>query len=260
MLEVLRWHLDNAYGNYNYLVFDSITKKAVTIDPFDAQVIDSQLSKNGLDLVGVLITHEHGDHYYGLADLLKEHEVPVYAHSSNLKKIDGITHAIDDGDALELSETISCDVIYTPGHIQGHVSFYFPTIQSLFCGDTIFNAGVGNVKHKSADVKALYHSVHKLKQLPGNTKIYSGHDYFITNLKFSKSIFSYEKYDQLIDFLSAQNSQSRTVSTIDDEKDYNLFFNTGHDGLRLKLEEQLGKKLSSEEEVFIALRHLRDKW
>ena len=52
----------------------------------------------------------------------------------------------------------------------------------------------------------------------------------------------------------------RTISTVDDEKDYNLFFNTDHKGLRLKLEEILDRKMASGLEVFMALRSLRDRW
>lgn len=260
MLKVIRWHLDNAYANYNYLVIDSVTNQAVSVDPFDAEVVAQKLEQHQVNLQAILITHEHGDHYYGLSSLLKCHDVPVYAHSSTKGKISGVTDFVADGDQIKFSDNMQFNCIYTPGHIKGHVSFYLPEVNALFCGDTIFNAGVGNVRHHSANVSALFDSIQKLKSLPEQTKIYSGHDYFITNLKFSKEICDEEKYNQMIDKLSYETSDTRTVSTIGDELTHNLFFNTHSLDLKRQLEEKMGIELPTQLEVFKALRSMRDNW
>jgi hydroxyacylglutathione hydrolase len=260
MLKVIRWHLDNAYANYNYLVINTETKIAIAIDPFDAEVVAQKLEQYQVGLKAIFITHEHGDHYYGLSDLLKGHDVPVYAHSSTEGKISGITDFIDDEDHINIQGEMQFKCIYTPGHIKGHVSFYLAAVEALFCGDTIFNAGVGNARHHSADVSDLFYSIQKLKSLPVTTKIYSGHDYFITNLEFSKEICDAKKYNQIIDTLSHETSETRTVSTIGDELRHNLFFNTDSLTLRRALIQKLGHELSDELEVFKALRSMRDDW
>lgn len=261
MLEVSRWHLDTVYSNYNYLVFDSETREALAVDPFDASVLEQKLQQKHLKLIAVLITHEHLDHYYGLSDVLTKHpHITVYAHVSNKNKIAGVTHFLSGGDKVNVNEKLVFETIYTPGHINGHISAYFPAINSLFCGDTLFNAGAGNVKHKSADVEKLYQSIETLKQLPESVKIYSGHDYFIRNVEFSKSVLPDKQYDQLLEVLSGQTPDSRSVATLKDELEYNLFLNSDKESVKERVQRKLEKPLTSSLEVFKGLRHLRDQW
>ena len=260
MARIIRWHLDTAYQNYNYLLIDSKSAEAVVVDPFDAAKTEEKLAAQHAHLVGILITHAHGDHCCGVAGLLKQHQVPVYAHKSNARALPYMTHGLEDGDNLDLTEEIKGQALATPGHISGHMTYYFPDLGAVFAGDTLFNAGAGNVRHPSASVDELYDSLQKLKTLPDHTVLHSGHDYFINNVRFSRTIVDDPYYDILLETLAAQTHEGRKVATLGEEKRYNLFLKTDDQAVQAALAQICGQKLGDSRETFRALRQQRDKW
>ena len=90
------------------------------------------------------------------------------------------------GDVIKVGKTVELECLDTPGHTMCHICLRSHTEQpALFSGDTLFNAGAGNV-HNGGDVHAMYTSfADQLAKLPGNTLLYPGHDYIETNLKFT---------------------------------------------------------------------------
>lgn len=156
------------------------------IDPsHDLEAMHQAL--NGRTLAGILLTHAHSDHI----DLIGEFEVPVFIHFDDAyllfeDQYNGYaphTHPYKRKN-LELKYITNqqkipfadqfIEVIHTPGHTKGSVCFLYDF--KLFTGDTLFKGSVGRHDLYSGSLTELRKSVLHLGSLPGNTKIYPGHD------------------------------------------------------------------------------------
>ncbi len=87
-----------------------------------------------------------------------------------------------DGDVVALGQS-RAQVIATPGHTAGEVSYYFPDGPALFCGDTLFSMGCGRLfEGTPAD---MFASLQRIKALPDDTLICCGHEYTQSNARFA---------------------------------------------------------------------------
>lgn len=168
--------------NYIWLLHNGT--HAVVVDPGDADPVITTLSELNLQLTGILVTHHHSDHIGGVDDLLARYpNVIIYApkhEQYNFKHI-----AVSEPDQVTLPElNLRLNVIDLPGHTLGHIAYY--TEGALFCGDTLFGAGCGRLFEGSAE--QLYHSLQKLAQLPGDTKVYCTHEYTLHNIRFALTL------------------------------------------------------------------------
>ncbi|WP_324665993.1 MBL fold metallo-hydrolase [Haloarcula sediminis] len=82
------------------------------------------------DLDAVVLTHQHGDHVQQLDRVLDAFDAELYAYAEHPRR----DHALEDGDELLVGDE-TCEVIYTPGHADDHVSLV--SGQSLFSGDVV---------------------------------------------------------------------------------------------------------------------------
>ncbi len=87
-----------------------------------------------------------------------------------------------EGDTVMLGRS-RAEVIETPGHTRGHVSFFFPGTPALFCGDTLFSLGCGRLLEGSA--AEMHDSLRRLSALPGETLVCCGHEYTEANARFA---------------------------------------------------------------------------
>ena len=78
----------------------------------------------------VVLTHQHGDHVQELERVLDAFDAEVYAYAEHPRR----DHAIEDGDEVLVGDE-TCEVVYTPGHADDHVSLV--SDQSLFSGDVV---------------------------------------------------------------------------------------------------------------------------
>jgi hydroxyacylglutathione hydrolase len=171
--------------NYIYLVSDTHLGLAMVVDPGDGEVVLKALKQRDLFLALILNTHHHNDHIGGNARLQKEYGAPIIGPAKERHRIEGMTRAVTDGDIVSFSD-LRGQVIATPGHTSGHIAFFFPDLQALFCGDTLFSLGCGRLfEGTSAE---LWNSLTRLRALPDDTKIYCGHEYTEANAKFALAI------------------------------------------------------------------------
>lgn len=179
-----------------YLAWDKESKKAVVIDPADEGVgLTEEVAKRQLALVGILSTHGHFDHVMGALDLKLIYQVPFYCSSKdkfllkrqretawyflgreietpNFKKIDV---DLDKIKTIEIGGE-KLEVIKTPGHTPGGVSFYNPSCQLVFSGDTLFENGIGRTDLSYSRHSDLEASIKKLnKYLISGAKLLPGH-------------------------------------------------------------------------------------
>lgn len=174
------------------------------VDPA-SQLDDIKKEIGGNRLEMILLTHAHQDHI----DLIGEFDVPIYIHKNDahllfedqyngyypkthpFKKKDLNLKLINDKDKIPFADGF-IDVFHTPGHTKGSVSFLYQ--DKLFTGDTLFAGSVGRHDLYSGNLSELKKSVLDLLSLPGQTKIYPGHDEQTTVRQEQKNNPFYEKW------------------------------------------------------------------
>lgn len=167
----------------NYIWVLRRADTAAVVDPGDEAPVLEYLAKTGTRLCAVLLTHHHGDHVGGVADIIAHHPVPVYGPS--LEAIAGVDRPIKDGERVVLAELgIEFEVLAVPGHTRGHVAYYRRGM--LFCGDTLFGAGCGRLFEGTA--ATMQASLARLRALPADTGIYCAHEYTAANLRFAAAV------------------------------------------------------------------------
>ena len=260
MLHVERITIPNPLKNYNHLLVCTETKEAMMVDPTDASRCLAVAEKNGWKITQLVSTHEHGDHICGNDDVVKTCNCPLSAPVEAKKTIPRVDHWLKHGDTVQVGN-LTLKVLDTPGHTMPHICLYHEGENPvLLCGDTLFNAGVGNCY--SGDSAILYESIEKLIfPLPDETCIYPGHDYIETNLGFAASREPDNAYiSELLSEVSQQNPDTRLVTNLGIERKVNPFFRLASQSIREQLKKEFPDMGSSDKEVFIHLRKLRDTW
>lgn len=158
--------------NFSYLLFCPETLQGAAFDPsFAPEALLQAARERDVEIVLLANTHGHRDHIAGNAEILKATRARLAAHPSDVPQA-GIQLA--GGMELELGRG-RFQVLHTPGHTPGSVVFRFD--QAIITGDTLFVSRCGRADLPGSDVRALYASLQKLKQLPAETRVYPGHDY-----------------------------------------------------------------------------------
>jgi hydroxyacylglutathione hydrolase len=168
--------------NFAYLVIEN--GKAAVVDPSEAAPVEAALAREGVTLSAIWLTHHHWDHVGGVKDLVAKHEnVEVVASTKDSEKIEGVTRKVNDGDEVAHG-SLRVRIIENPGHTFGAITFLVEGC--AFTGDTLFCAGCGRVFE--GDAAMMHASLMKLAALPDDTKIYCGHEYTASNLKFAAAV------------------------------------------------------------------------
>jgi hydroxyacylglutathione hydrolase len=171
--------------NYAYLVHQDGAGQAVVIDPSEAEPVIAALEREGLTLAAIVNTHHHFDHVGGNAGLVARYgAVPVAAHVSDRGRVPEQTLEIEDGKPFELAG-LRFEPLHVPGHTSGAVAYVVDG--AVFTGDTLFVAGCGRLfEGTPAQMHASLNE--KLGRLPPETKVYCGHEYTVSNLRFAASM------------------------------------------------------------------------
>jgi hydroxyacylglutathione hydrolase len=168
--------------NYIYLVSDIALGLAMVVDPGDADVVRRALQKKDLHLALILNTHHHADHTAGNAKLQRDYGAPIIGPAKESNRIDGLSRGVDEDDVVTFSD-LHGQVIETPGHTSGCISYYFPELKALFSGDSLFSLGCGRLFEGTA--VQMWSSLQKLRALPKDTQLYCGHEYTERNGAFA---------------------------------------------------------------------------
>lgn len=171
--------------NYGVLLHDSATGATAAIDAPEAAPIEAALKSTGWKLSDILVTHHHGDHTGGIAELKQKHRCRVVAPKAEADNIPLVDETVREGDKVSVG-SLSANVIETPGHTLGHITYWFHADKLAFAGDTLFSIGCGRVIEGNAGM--MWDSLKKLRDLPGDTRVYCGHEYTLANIKFAQSI------------------------------------------------------------------------
>ncbi|MGH6865104.1 MAG: hydroxyacylglutathione hydrolase [Methyloceanibacter sp.] len=171
--------------NYGVLVHDAQTEATAAIDAPDADELLAALYEKGWVLTHILVTHHHRDHTAGIEAVKRKTGCTVVGPAKEAGSIPGLDVEVKEGDNVELGST-RAQVIETPGHTRGHVTYFLPDEGIAFVGDTLFSVGCG--KLLEGDAETMWRSLSKLMKFPPDTRIYCGHEYTNANCRFALAI------------------------------------------------------------------------
>ncbi|MFQ5576804.1 MAG: MBL fold metallo-hydrolase [Anaerolineae bacterium] len=175
-----------------YLVGCKATNAGVIIDPGDeASRILQTVDRLGLNIKYVLLTHAHYDHIVAAKTVVETTGVPLAMHRNDLPLLKAGGGALlfglpvppykkpdmwlNEGDEIAFGER-TLNVLFTPGHAPGHVTFFEPEAGVLFDGDVLFAGSIGRTDLPGGSFETLMDSIaHKLMVLPDDTVVCSGH-------------------------------------------------------------------------------------
>jgi glyoxylase-like metal-dependent hydrolase (beta-lactamase superfamily II) len=180
-------------GENCFLLRRDGAEEALIVDPGEeAPRLLAAIDELGVKLVGILLTHTHFDHVGAVAPVAKatgaevwvpEIERPVLADINSFVPFEGFgpfesyeaEHTLAGGERLELAG-FEIEVVFTPGHSPGHMTFSIPAEAAVFSGDVLFQGSVGRTDLPGGDWPTLLESIRTLTEsLPAETVVYPGH-------------------------------------------------------------------------------------
>ncbi|WP_315702493.1 MULTISPECIES: hydroxyacylglutathione hydrolase [unclassified Bradyrhizobium] len=241
--------------NFGYLIHDPATGATASVDAPDAAPIIRELNAQGWRLTDILITHHHHDHVGGVAELKEAYGCRVVAPHDRSTKIANVDQRVAHGDVVRVGELLA-RVLETPGHTLDHVAYVFDTEKALFAADTLFSIGCGRVFEGSYPM--MWDSLLKLRALPDDFKLYCGHEYTASNVKFALTV---EPDNAALQARAEEVTRLRAAgrptipALLGDEKKANVFLRADDPAVAIKLR----MKGASAEEVFGELRERKNK-
>jgi glyoxylase-like metal-dependent hydrolase (beta-lactamase superfamily II) len=177
-----------------FIVREQGASRGVIVDPGDEpEKLLGALEGLGVEqLEAILITHTHFDHIGAVAPVARATGAPVYCPELETRVLANIMdfvpfegfgpfesyeadHTVKGGDRLELAG-LTIDVLSTPGHSPGHVTYAIPGDAAVFSGDVLFQGSVGRVDLPGGDWPTLLRSIESLTQaFDPETTVYPGH-------------------------------------------------------------------------------------
>ena len=190
-----------AYETNCYIVADETSLECAVIDPgADAATILDYLEETKLRCRVILLTHGHFDHTGAVEDLLADTDAELFVHKADV----GVTVGGDyyrfippqgvkyyaEGDVVCVGK-LSFTVLETPGHTPGSVVLLCSEGDSedrvLFTGDTLFRDSCGRTDFPGSSMEAIFRSLRRIAELPGDYEVYPGHG-FSTTLGRERSV------------------------------------------------------------------------
>jgi hydroxyacylglutathione hydrolase len=192
-MEIIRMVLGPVETN-TYIVADPSSREAVVIDPaWEGEKIAHLASQRGWTIRQLWLTHAHFDHLAGAAGIARQvtpvPQVALHPQDLTLWSLNGgaalfgmqvdpgprPSIKLDVGKVLQIG-SLCFETRHVPGHTPGHVVFYAPAEQVVFCGDAIFAGSIGRTDLPGGDYRQLLESIRtQILSLPDETRLLSGH-------------------------------------------------------------------------------------
>jgi len=172
--------------NYAYVLHCREEGVACVIDCSEPPAVLEAVRELDARLVALWATHHHYDHVGGHEELLAlvpNLEVLGSTYDHDNGRIPGQTRGVAHGEAVTIGAHRGCG-LHIPGHTLGHIAYYFEDMGVVFTGDTLFGAGCGRLfEGTPAMMSRALREV--LGGLPGETRVFCGHEYTESNLRFA---------------------------------------------------------------------------
>jgi hydroxyacylglutathione hydrolase len=167
--------------------------RALIVDPGEeADRLLGVIDELGVTLEAILLTHTHFDHVGAVAPVARATGAPVFCPQLETQVLADIMayvpwegfgpfesyeadHTVAGGETLQLAG-FDIDVVFTPGHSPGHVTYVIADEQAMFSGDVLFQASVGRTDLPGGDHATLMASIADLlARYPDETRVHPGH-------------------------------------------------------------------------------------
>ncbi|KAF8461275.1 beta-lactamase-like protein [Kalaharituber pfeilii] len=223
--------------NYAYLIVDDKTRDAMIIDPAHPPevlpILNELIDKNAINFKGILNTHHHHDHSGGNKTLLEAYPSITILGGKNCPHISrGLSH----NEKFTIGDSITIEALHTPCHTKDSICYYVVDGEdkAVFTGDTLFIAGrpqfnphlsTGCGRFFEGTPAEMHHALNTvLSSLPDDTRVYPGHEYTKSNVKFALSVLDSPDLRALSTFCdNPRNKETQGRFTIGDEKKHNVF-------------------------------------
>jgi hydroxyacylglutathione hydrolase len=165
--------------NFVYLVGAEGARETALIDPaWDVEAALAAAEEDGRAVTHALVSHHHFDHVNGLPMVLDKGGIHVFAHRADLPRLapelQREVSAVEAGTAVEVGP-LRIAAMHTPGHTPGSTCWHAG--EGLFAGDTVFVNACGRCDLAGGDPEQMFQSLKRVSELPGEVRLYPGHDY-----------------------------------------------------------------------------------
>jgi hydroxyacylglutathione hydrolase len=242
--------------NYAYLIHDEATGQTALIDAPEAGPVLAALETREWVLNDILLTHHHDDHIQAVPALVAATGARVWGAAADAHRLPPLTHSLRDGDLVQIGSAQG-RVLDVPGHTVGHIAYHFADDGLLFSGDSLMAGGCGRLFEGSAD--QMWASLTKCAALPAATRICSGHEYTLSNLRFALSVDSANPAlaARMMRVIKARAENRPTVpSRLSGEIATNPFLRARDPDMKVGL----GMDDASDAAVFAELRQRKDRF
>lgn len=239
--------------NYAYLVFEPGGACAV-VDPSEAAPVERALQARGLRLSHILNTHHHHDHVGGNLALKSASGAQIVAAEKDRARIPGLDVGLREGDVFRLGAA-QARILEIPAHTSAHIAYWFEDAKAAFTGDTLFLMGCGRLFEGTPAMMSA--SLAKLAGLPGDTRVFCGHEYTLNNGRFALTLEpgNTDLQQRMKETAETRAKGEPTVpATMALEKRTNPFLRASSPEIR----RTLGLERASDVEVFAEMRRRKD--
>src|SRR5690348_2709139 len=170
--------------NYVWLIHNPATGETAAVDPSVAEPVLNAVAARGWAITEVLNTHWHPDHTGGNESIKAATGCSIIA-PDEARRVSQVDRVVAEGDRVTVAgaEAVVWDI---PAHTAGHIAYYFEDEGMIFVGDTMFAMGCGRLFEGSAE--QMYSNMQRIAALPGDVRIYCGHEYTLANARFAEHV------------------------------------------------------------------------
>ena len=240
--------------NYAFLVHNRDTGQTALVDAPEAAPIRDALKAKGWTLTDILITHHHNDHIGAVEELRDGARVIGAARDAH--RLPPLDVQVADGDTIEVCG-VATHVLDVSGHTIGHIAFHMPEPELLFTADSLMALGCGRLFEGTP--AQMWESLLKLRALPGDTIVCSGHEYTESNARFALSLDpDNAALISRIEWIKAARAAGRPTvpSALDEETRTNPFLRADDPDMKAAI----GMTGASDVDVFAEIRARKDKF
>jgi len=254
MLQI--WPVPVLADNYVWILERQGSGRVAVVDPGDAEPVLAAIERRDLEISTILLTHHHGDHVGGVAELSRRFQPAVVGPLR--ERIDGVTRSATEGDRIELDDLeVTLTAIDVPGHTAGHMAYLAPDFALV--GDTLFAGGCGRVFEGTPE--QMHGSLSRLGALSPAIAVYCAHEYTVANLRFARAVepANVAVADRLAAAEELRAAAQPTVpSRLADELATNPFLRCSQPAIVAAAEARTGRTLSPGAEIFAVIRTWKD--
>ena len=242
--------------NYAFVIGNTETGEAAVVDVPEAAPINAAVTKRGWRITQVFLTHHHDDHVMGLGGLATTDNAQIIGAAADQHRLPPLTQTVAEGDTITLCGQ-DARIFDVSGHTIGHIAVYIPSIKHVFTADSLMALGCGRLFEGTA--AQMWDSLLKLRALPDDTVVCSGHEYTAANAKFAATIEpdNPQLMSRITAITAARAAGLPTVpSALGLEKQTNPFLRADDPALMATL----GMRSASASDVFAEIRSRKDQF